>query len=244
VSNRAVSVPIGDSPCTAPGWLFLDERFSCIPDSHYPWDPAVLRIIRQEICDDAMPITIRSTWMWSNYNELGYMPIMTLVRHGLARSVRQDGPAVHRFNCEMPSYKIPGLCIPGRALSDCYPNQIWDNWYSKTDRPYGYDLPGAYLPFDWDYLQALRRAEGHRLRMLRESRREVDEAGEMVAKGAAKKDVKSLEADRKNEKAAKLDQDAYIARDLVAYHSAEPSDLEWKEAMLGGKGITGEGAGA
>lgn len=233
VNSHTISVPVGSGDYDAPGWLHLGNYFSCVPDAQYPWDPAVLRAIRV-FCPDAVPILVRSVFQWSNYNELGHLgEPMILVRHGMARAVRDIGIVEHPFHCEMPIHAPPGFRIPGRTLAACRPNQIWDVWHDKQIRPWSQDMPGLYLPFDWDYYYALRRGEDLRIKMLRESVRREDEKGQMVARGAA--DVTSdadqkLHADRRHSRA---DDRSYAFRDIARYHSAEESEVELKERSLG-----------
>jgi hypothetical protein len=235
----AVSVPVADSEWTAPGYVHVGHFYSCVPDACYPWDPTVLRAIREHIDPYAMPIVIRSVWRYSNYHELGRIDgAMTLVRHGLARAVPDLGRTERQnFFCEMPSTPVTGLKIPGLPWSACRPNQIWDNWYDKTDRPWGMDLPGAYLPFDWDYFYALKRGEDMRVRMIRESQRREDENGDVIAAGAATSSVDEVRVDREKKKASAVDDRTYINRDLDAFYSIEPSDVEWKEQIASGGSV-------
>lgn len=143
------NIPIADSEATIPGYIWLGNFYSCIPHVSYPWDPAWLRLIRRHT-PDAMPMHVTSVWQWSNYYEHGRLdePLI-LTHHALGRAVRDPNHPQHEFYCEMPSYHIPGLKIPGRDLSDCTPNYIqiacWDD---ITTKPWSQDLPGEYLPFD------------------------------------------------------------------------------------------------
>lgn len=146
-SSPAFSIPIHDSPETAPGWRFITEIYSCIPDAAYPWDPAIVRAIR-EFCPDAQPISIRTVWKSSALD--GNVQTMVLLRHGIARAVRDPIAPIHSFYCHMPSTP--------RSIHLSRPNYIEVNWYDKQIRPWGYDLPGAYLPFDWEFYKSLRTA--------------------------------------------------------------------------------------
>lgn len=234
VNRHSISVPIGDSPATAPGYLCLGHFYSCVPDPVYPWDPAVLRAFRS-ICDDVVPIVIRSVWQWSNYNELGHLgEPMVLVRHGLARAIRNP-VTVHNFHCTMPSTPYDGFLIPGRSLAECRPNYIEVNWYDKGDRPFGVDLPGAYLPFDWEMFYRHKEAADEFARDLRRSKQTTDNEGNRVAEGIVDGKAASERAEHDLIIAQQTDQRAYIARDLEKFYSVEPSDVEWKEAYLGDK---------
>ena len=148
-SAPALTVPIRDTAESAPGWRFLGETYSCIPDVVYPWDGSVVRAIR-EFCPDAMPLSIRSVWKSSRLD--GEPTTMVVVRHGLARYIRDPIGPVHHFDCKMPSTPVPG----GVKLRQ--PNYIELNWYDRKVRPWGYDLPGEYLPFDWELYRCLRKA--------------------------------------------------------------------------------------
>jgi hypothetical protein len=177
----------------------------------------VLRAIR-EFCPDAMPLTVRSVWRYANYGEM--RPEFVLVRHALARAIRNPKLPVHDFYCEMPATAYPGLCILGRNLSDCVPNYIEVDWFDKQDREHGQDLPGAYLPFDWEFYYALRR--GYEDRYDKGSHRSV------YAKWAAPQKRAKLSRQR-----SRADDNRYIDRDIARYYSQEPSDLEWKQRILG-----------
>lgn len=144
-SQPSFSLPVHDSPETAVGWRFLGEFYSCIPDVAYPWDPAVVRAIRS-FCPDAQPISIKTVWKSSALD--GNVKTMVLVRHGIARAVRDPVAPTHSFHCRMPS--------TGAGIRLHTPNYIEVNWYDKENRPWGYDLPGAYLPFDWEFYSSLR----------------------------------------------------------------------------------------
>lgn len=233
--NHAISVPIGDSDWTAPGYLLLGYFYSCVPDVAYPFDPAVLRAIRV-LCPDAMPITIRSVWQWSNYHELGRLgdPVV-LVRHGIARAIRVDDrvSSMHDFRCEMPAWPVPGLRIPGRSISDCRPNYIEVSWEDRGVRSLGQDQPGAYLPFDWELYYSLRQSDIDNRAALAQSRREVDEDGSIVAKGAADSAIQNRKMEIAGRKQNRADEDAYIRRDIDNYYCVEPTELELKERLLG-----------
>lgn len=216
-SLPSISLPVGDSDYTAPGYLFYGQFFSVVPDPAYPWDPAVLRAIR-DFCPDAMPLRIRSVWRYANYGEMG--PEFVLTRHGLGRAIRNPKLPVHSFHCEMPIGPIPGLCIPGRNLSDCVPNYVEVDWFDKEDRPHGYDLPGEYLPFDWEFYYALR--AGYEEKYDREGFASVYQ--KWAAPAASRKQRRER---------FRRDEGQYVDRDISRYYSQEPSDLEWKQRILG-----------
>lgn len=237
VNQMSVTVPIGDSDMTAPGYLHLGHFFSCVPDPQYPWDRDVLRAIR-ELCPDAMPVTIRSVWQWSNYGELGHLgEPMVITRHGLARAIESPVLPVHDFRCEMPSWPVLGLRLPGRSLEASRPNYIEVNWYDKEVRLHGMDLPGAYLPFDWEFYHALRRSDEQARADLAASRREVAEDGDVMAVGAGARMVAEHQETIAHRDKHRREEAAYVTKDILEYHREEPSDVEWKQVMLGGVGV-------
>jgi hypothetical protein len=198
------SMPLRDTATRAPGWLFVGEHYSCIPDAQYPWDPAVVKAI-QEFCPDAVPILIKSLWQrsWSETSPLDHMQ---LVRHGIARCVRDPLMATHQFYCEMPANH------DGRV-----PNYIEVNWYDRANRPWGHDLPGEYLPFDWELYYALRMGYEDSL---------------SGAELARKLTTPWMEREERR-RAFEAEERAYRDRDLLRYYREEPSDVELKRIMLG-----------
>jgi hypothetical protein len=233
VNQSAISVPIGDSAASAPGWLNVGYYYSAVPDVEYPWDPAVVRAFR-EISDDVVPIMIRSVWRWSNYYELGKLgPALVLKRHGIARAVR-NATTVHEFHCEMPGAPTPGLRIPGRPVDDSVPNYIEIVWHDRDRRDLSFDLPGAYLPFDWEFFQLHRRAAQDFERDKQRSRRARAANGDVVASGVARPKLDALKSDRTAVSAHRASEAAYERADIEAFYSAVPSDVELKEIALGG----------
>jgi hypothetical protein len=210
-SAPTLSVPIRDTAESAPGWRYLGETYSCIPDAVYPWDPAVVRAIR-EFCSDAVPISIRSVWKSSRLD--GEPRTMVIVRHGLARSIRDPIAPIHHFDCIMPSTPVSG----GVRLPK--PNYIELNWYDKEVRPWGYDLPGAYLPFDWELHACLRRAYV-------DSLSPTELVDYLVSPYNARQKIRTKQ---------KKDEEAYVNNDVQTYAAkkiAGMSDVELKEAVLG-----------
>ena len=221
-SLPSYSIPVGDSIYTAPGWIFRGVYYSTIPDSLYPWDPAVLRYIR-EFDPDAIPICIRYVYQWSHYNELGHLgPPVIIMRHGIARSIRDP---------EFPVWNYDWCELPVTGPRPARPNQVRDTWHDRDHREFGPDLPGAYLAFDWNYGHSLLEADEAAVRMLRESRRsESREGPAAVGSGHAFVSGKHDEIVRKDN-AAKSEND-YIHKDLTSYYCEEPSDIEWRNAIM------------
>lgn len=216
-SLPSINVPVGDSECTAPGYLYYGHFFSCVPDPAYPWDPAVLSAIR-EFCPDAMPVVVRSVWRNGDYGQMQEPFVIT--RHGLGRAIRDPMLPIHEFQCTMPSIPTKGLVIPGRNISDCRPNYLECEWYDPDDRPWGRDLPGTYLPFDWEFYHALRRCYD-------------DDAGVTV------RNVMQQHRDnRARRERFRNDEAGYVQRDQDRYYSVEPSDSDWKKAMLGDASVS------
>ena len=221
-SLPSFSVPVGDSPCTMPGWIHDGVMFSTIPHVMYPWDPAVLRFIR-EFDPDAIPVIVRHVYRWTHYYEHGRIDeAITVVRHGIVRNIRDPGYPVWNWDwCEMGS--------TGRRFPP--PNQVRDIWQDKSVREHGPDLPGAYLPFDFSYAYALKRADEYAGKILRESKRVETEEGPAAA-GAGAAFTAPIKAEAAQTEAAAQDERAYKTRDFLNYYSGEPSDLEWRDAYM------------
>lgn len=189
----------------APGWHMLDESYSAIPHALYPFDPAVLRAIRV-FCPDVIPITITTTWIKPDDDI--YTP-MKLVRHGLARAVRNPVCPTHEFHCDMPA----------SASRRAIPNYIEVNWYDKELRDFGHDLPGNYLPFDWDFYYAMEKSYTYNVGSADIVRKLCDPRFEL----------------QKRRKRQQAEEQAYRERDVEAYRKkkwSEVSEVELKEYFL------------
>lgn len=199
-------VPVADSPYTCPGWLWIGTFFSCVPDSMYPWDPAVLRAIR-EFEPTVVPLTVRFVYRQADYGNL-QEPVV-FVRHGIGRYERSVVAPLMPFSCDMPSTPIPGC----RHLPR--PNILEVIWEDKKEP--GSDLPGPYLPFDWELYASLRQSY----------------VSNLTGKELARKMIDGHASERAREYNRKHDEAAYITRDLEKFYSIEPSEVELKEAVLG-----------
>jgi hypothetical protein len=158
-----ISVPMIDSPSLAPGWNILHTSFYGHQDVAYPTDPTIIKAIR-EFCPDVVPITIKTVAQYCNYGE-NTSPVM-LVRHGLARSIEDPKLPIHDrkfFNFLHPPTPACGLRIPGRTADASQPNYVEVNWYDKAIRVHGWDLPGGFLPCDWEFYYACRRGYADKL---------------------------------------------------------------------------------
>ncbi len=209
-------IPIADSLYTAPGYRMLNETFYCYKDVARPWDPAVIRAIR-EFEPTAMPITIRTTWQ--HMNRGNPQEPFTLIRHGIARCVRDALLPTHRFRCELPIHHEPSLfsSFPN-IYTRVAPNYVEVNHYDREVRPYGYDVPGAYLPFNWDFYAML-------YRDYENNRRWQDIASDLLD---------PQEEHEQQQIAADQEYDSYVAGEISKYWNEPASDLEWKNAMLAG----------
>jgi hypothetical protein len=217
--NRSLpqfQIPIGNSKYTAPGYLFLGEYYYSYQDVMYPWDPAVIRAIR-EFEPTAMPITVRSIWQKADYGNLGEP--FVLVRHGIARVVRDALLPTHKFRCELPVQPHDDVHALPHVLAQNPANWVEVNHYDRDDRPHGLDLPGRYLPCDW--------ALYHQLRDSYENNRRWQDIAEDF--------INPRTAIREARAAQKADQGAYVERDIAQMEARrEPlSDVEAKAAMLG-----------
>lgn len=233
VNQMGISVPLGDGDYDAPGFLHLGQFYSCVPDPAFPWEPTVLAAIR-EIIPDAVPLVIRSVWRWSNYAEKGYIDEeMVLTHHGIGRAIQDPWHKLHDFRCEMPSAPLAGFVIPGRNLSDCRPNYIETYWMHSEIKPFGHDLPGLPLPFDWRLFNRYQVAEADRRRALAASKESVDSDGMRIAVGAADATIREEMTRKATATASAKDIQAYVHRDLSRYYSEIPSDVELKQKHLG-----------
>lgn len=212
-SAPTYSMPMRTCPDDAPGWSMVEERYSAIPDVAYPPDPAVLRALRA-FCPDVTYFAIYSTWRSSKDD--GPRKHMTLMRHGVARRVEDPRHEVHDFYCEMPATPVPGFPTLYQ------PNYVELNHYDRHDRPWGYDLPGAYLPFDWYLYYDLYESYFN---------------GEIQAS----RDLKDATltphlAKLEREKASRADEAAYKERDLARYRQRifeAASEIEMRDYLLG-----------
>lgn len=214
-SLPSYNIPLANSPYTAPGWRLLQTSTYCYKDVMHPWDPSVLRSIR-EFEPTAFPITMRSTWQ--KMDRGNPQDPLTIVRHVVARGVRDPVIAAHRFRCEMPIHPEPGLFT---SIPNIYckvpPNWIELIHFDRAVRPYGNDLPGQYLGFNWDLYYMLHRTYEN-------NRRWQDIAADFL-------DPIDEEAER--EERATADNDAYAEKQIQKDWNEDASDLEWKEALLG-----------
>lgn len=209
------SVPIADSLYTAPGWRFLGEYYYTWKDVMYPWDPNVLRAIR-EIEPTVVPVTRRSIWQKMDRGN-PQTPIV-LIRHAVVRAIRDPIIPPHQFRIELPIHHEPGLW-------SSFPNiytRIPGNWmelqhHSRDIRPYSPDLPGAYLGHDWDLNGMLHR----------------DYENNRSWKEIVNDFHAPVEEEEERKEKFNQDENDYVDRQIARDFNEEASDLEWKEALLG-----------
>ena len=179
-----VQLKVGDSPASAPGWREMEVVYSCIPDPAYPWDPTVMRAIR-EFAPDAVPMWVQ--WVFLSPSETGNPETVVFGRHALGRTIRNVTSELEPFRCAMPS-------MPCQGLSFERPNRIWFV-HDGSPNPEYPDLPGSFLPFDGSILdRAKKSAIGFRMteREFVESMKEEFIERKRVEKERARK---ALEAD-------------------------------------------------
>lgn len=142
-----------DSFHTAPGWREMDVSYSCIPDPVYPWDPVVMRAIR-EFAPDAVPMWVH--WVFMSPSETGNPEAVVFGRHALGRRIRNQASELEPFRCAMPTMPCQGLTFER-------PNRIWFI-HEGSPNPEHPSLPGTFLPFDGSILdRAKKSAIGFRM---------------------------------------------------------------------------------
>lgn len=144
---------VADSFATAPGYREMDVVYSCVPDPAYPWDPQVMKAIR-EFAPDAVPMWIQ--WVFMSPHETGNPEVVVFGRHALGRTIQNLTSELEPFRCAMPTMPCQGLTFER-------PNRIWFVHEGGPNPQYP-DLPGSYLPFDGSILdRAKKSAIGFRM---------------------------------------------------------------------------------
>lgn len=144
---------VADSFASAPGYREMDVVYSCVPDPAYPWDPQVMRAIR-EFAPDAVPMWIQ--WVFMSPGETGNPEVVVFGRHALGRTIQNLTSELEPFRCAMPTMPCQGLTFER-------PNRIWFV-HEGAPHPQYPDLPGSYLPFDGSILdRAKKSAIGFRM---------------------------------------------------------------------------------
>ncbi len=201
---NSLSTPLRDK---APGWIFKGIEISCVPSETYPWDPKVVRAI-QKVAPDIVPIWVK--YIYEEPNDWGNPQTHVIGRHGLGAVNKSPHSERNPFPCRMPDMPCQGVYFER-------PNQV--EWIFKgIEDPRAKDLPGAYVPFDWDIY-----------RFVRESYRRLTFS-----------EIKEKFLDRDKERheatlASRQEYIAYMQKDLRAYakkRMGEVSEVEMKEYFL------------
>lgn len=120
------------------GYKEIGQFYSCVPDSVYPWDPEMMKLI-WEFAPDAVPMWVQ--WAFMTPSDTGRPTVQVFGRHALGRVIENAANTPIGFPCLMPTMPVQGLTFKR-------PNTIWfvhDGL--RRDEKYK-DLPGSYLPFD------------------------------------------------------------------------------------------------
>jgi hypothetical protein len=195
-----------ETPARAPGWIFKGVSISCVPDAVYPWDPDVVRALR-EVDDAIVPVFVK--YVFDPPYDQAERQTVVLGRHGLALYRHHLRYVAEPFPLEMPSFVGLGF----RGLRFERPNRYLVTLMEEINQP-GTELPGAYVPLNWSAVSWVQDGKIRARRIdqaLRESR-EQNRAAEAKRK-----------ADREDEHNRKQDS---IQRYI---DSLEVSDVEWEQ---------------
>jgi len=132
-----ITLPVRDSFHTAPGYRELGMEFTCIPDSAYPWDPAVLKQI-WSFDPTVVPLWLR--WVFLSPSDTGNPQVVVFGRHAIGRALKNPHAELVPLPVEMPS-------MPCQGVTFSKPTLIEFIWMGKAPEKY-VDLPGEYLPFN------------------------------------------------------------------------------------------------
>ena len=109
-------------------------EYSCIPDPVYPWDPVIMKRIR-EYAPDAVPMWVR--WIFRSPEEDTNPHDVVFGRHALGRAPKNARVGQIPFQCDMPTMSKYDR-----------PTMIWFIHEGARPKEKYVDLPGEYLPFD------------------------------------------------------------------------------------------------
>lgn len=197
----SVGIPIGERK----GWRVLGIHYTCIPNSLYPWDPAVIRGIWE----------FEPTWvpMWVVHEAIndGMDSPISFGNHAIGRVV--DDPRMGTDYFTLGGFSVSMPSMPCQGISFRRPSHLellipwWDRYPA---------LPfGPYYPFDWSVV-----------RFLKEVHMEPDPA--KLHELLVEQPTLRWERDKKR----RDDEKAYIAKDLYSYTNRklnEMSDVERSE---------------
>lgn len=134
---------IRDSFYTAPGYREIGMFYSCVPDPAYPWNSTIMREI-QKLAPDAVPLWVH--WVFMSPQDTGNPKIVVFGRHALGRVIKEQHGWLAPMRVLMPTMPCQGLRFEK-------PNDIWFIHQGRMgEHPKYKDLPGDYLPFDYDLL--------------------------------------------------------------------------------------------
>lgn len=136
-ANTTIRMPARTSFHKAPGFREIGWMCQVIPDAMYPWDPDVVRRIR-EFVPDVVPLWVQ--WVFLSPSDTGAPEPVVFGRHALGRSLKHQRGWLPPFKVAMPS-GWPGLKFER-------PNLFWFLHEGANLNPKYRDLPGSYLPFD------------------------------------------------------------------------------------------------
>lgn len=113
--------------------------YSCVPDAVYPWDPKIMKRIR-EFAPDAVPMWVQ--WAFMTPQDTGNPVVEVFGRHALGRVIKGNREPLEGFRVLMPT-------MPAQGLHFERPNAIWFIHQGPQGlHPEYKDIPGDYLPFD------------------------------------------------------------------------------------------------
>lgn len=153
-------------------WEFVGGDVTAVPSETYPYDPAVLKAIRDEIDPNLSVLWMRYAYRAPSGS------VEVFGRHALALWVPN------------PESESKGLNLPFVLLPTLYhgpmPNKIQDLLDYKPEG-YKYPIPGVdmgmYVPFDWSIYRALKRS----VQEYRPPEKAEQDANEFIARQEEKK---------------------------------------------------------
>lgn len=151
----------------------LGIEWSCVPDAEHPWDPAVMRAI-WEFDPEAVPLWCR--WTFLPPSDEGWREPVTFGRHAMGRAKPISREWLPPFPVEMPEMPVCGVSFKRPTLIEPATTSYL--------MPMIGDVPGPYIPFDWDvyYFHRASFNDRHSPREVAQIRREAEEAKMAAAK--------------------------------------------------------------
>lgn len=125
-------------PTTIKGWRELGVSYTCVPDTLYPWDPTVLKMI-WDFAPDTIPIWVQWVFQVPLEDADSYREVV-FGRHALGRRIVIP-------NAPLPELKVTMPTMPVLGVTFDKPNSIWFVHDGAPD-PRSSALPGGYLGFD------------------------------------------------------------------------------------------------